>query len=64
MLNYVRAAELSLHEIVEKYLRSTCKEDRRHLRVLAALKAIDAEKLAERQQQNDVFCEELHRICI
>ena len=34
------------------------------MRVLAALKAIDAEKLAERQQQKDAFCEKLHRICV
>ena len=36
--------------------------DRRDLRVLAARKAIDAENLAERQQQQEAFCEELHRI--
>ena len=65
MVNYGSTAELSLHEIVEKYLRSTCKEDRRHLRVLAALKAIDAGATrAERQKQKDAFCRKLDDIFV
>ena len=65
VVKYGGTEELPLLQIVEKYLDTPCIDDRRHLRVLTALKAIDAGATrAERQKQKDAFCKKLDDVFV